>query len=55
MLAQGALAAELAPELRFLSNTPDLNLDDVKREVSGSTISSFLRTAQGLMFRAESR
>ena len=55
MLAQGALAAELAPELRFLSNTPNLNLDDVKREVSGSTISSFLRTAQGLMFRAESR
>jgi hypothetical protein len=55
ILAQGALAAELAPELRFLSNTPNLNLDDVKREVSGSTISSFLRTAQGLMFRAESR
>jgi hypothetical protein len=55
MLAQGGLAAELTPELRFLSNMPRLNLDDVKREVSGSTISSFLRTAQGLMFRAESR
>jgi hypothetical protein len=55
MLAQGGLAAELTPELRFLSNMPSLNLDDVKREVSGSTISSFLRTAKGLMFRAEAR
>ena len=55
LLAQGGLAAELTPELRFLSNTPNLNLDAVKREISGSTISSFLRTAQGLMFRAESR
>ena len=54
-LAQGGLAAELTPELRFLSSTPRLNLDDVKREVSGSTIASFLRTAKGLMFRAESR
>ena len=55
MLAQGGLAAELTPELRFLSSTPRLNLDDVKREVSGSTIASFLRTAKGLMFRAEAR
>jgi len=55
MLAQGGLAAEMTPELRFLSNMPQLDLDGVKREVSGSTIASFLRTAKGLMFRAESR
>ncbi len=55
LLAQSDLAAEMTPELRFLANMPRLNLDDVKREVSGATISSFLRTAKGLMFRAESR
>ena len=55
MLAQGGFAADMTPELRFLSNVPRLDLEDVRREVSGSTISSFLRTAKGLMFRAESR
>jgi hypothetical protein len=54
LLAQSGLAAELTPELKFLANMPRLNLDDVKREVSGGTISSFLRTAKGLMFRSES-
>ena len=55
LLAQSDLAADMTPELRFLANAPRLDLDDVKREISGSTISSFLRTAKGLMFRAESR
>ena len=55
VLAQGGMVAELSPELRFLSNMPRLNLDGVKREISGSTISSFLRTTRGLMFRSESR
>ena len=55
MLAQSGLAADMTPELRFLANAPRLDLDDVRREISGSTISSFLRTAGGLMFRAESR
>ena len=54
-LAQSGLAAEMTPELQFLSNIPHLQLEDVKREVSGSTIASFLRTAKGLMFRAEAR
>ena len=54
-LAQSGLAAEMTPELQFLSNIPRLQLEDVKREVSGSTIASFLRTAKGLMFRAEAR
>jgi hypothetical protein len=55
ILAQGDLAAELTPQLRFLSNMPRLDLDSVKREISGSTISTFLRTAKGLMFQTESR
>ena len=55
MLAQGDLAAEFTPGLRFLSNMPRLDLDSVKREISGSTISSFLRTSKGLMFTSESR
>ncbi len=54
-LAQSGLAAEMTPELQFLSNIPHLQLEDVKREVSGSTIASFLRTAKGLLFRAEAR
>lgn len=55
ILAQGDLAAEFTPGLRFLSNMPRLDLDSVKREISGSTISSFLRTSKGLMFTSESR
>lgn len=54
-LNQAAMAAELAPELRFLSGMPQIELSDVRREVSGSTISNFVRTAKGLFYRAESR
>ena len=55
MLAQGQLLSELAPDLQFMSDMPHLELQDVKREISGSTTASFLRTVKGLMFRAESR
>ena len=54
-LNQAAMVAELTPELQFLSNMPQIDLAAVKREVRGLTISSFVRTAKGLLYRAESR
>jgi hypothetical protein len=54
-LNQSAMMAELTPELQFLSNMPQIDLAAVKREVRGLTISSFIRTAKGLLYRAESR
>jgi len=55
VLAQASMLAELTPELRFLANMPQLNLSDVKREIRGSSIMSFVRTANGLLLRGETR
>lgn len=55
ILAQAAVLAELAPELSFLANMPQMDLAGVRREIRGSTVAAFIRTATGLQYRAETR
>ena len=55
ILAQAAVVAELSPELSFLANMPQMDLAGVRREIRGSTVAAFIRTATGLQYRAETR